>query len=287
MLRRSVIGATATITAMAVLMLVVPVFVPWTPLNCRHQEVDIMSGRLRFTRYLLFCKVSERIEDSPISKELPEDAVAPAVPEWHRVNTFSPGVHHSPHYIFHSAIYQIHALAGIWEMSELPKDLRRQTAVHVLALWQHSGSDSLANEYIYVLKKLMQDDKRQQTLTTLPSLRMPLTETNGSEVVQTVFFPNGQAMDRIHGYVNESGSFIRHGLWERWSSDGTRSLYGHFENGEHHGRRFEWDRDGKLVVIEAFNRGQLSEYVSDNLEQHPDYKIAHQLLAGDGLKPRP
>lgn len=267
--------------------LAMSIFFPWSPLNCRHQDVDITTGRLRFTRYLLFCKVSERIEPSTLSQALPPDVVAAATPEWHRVNTFSPGVHHSPHYIFHSAIYQIHILDDIWKMPEfydLPEELRKQTALHVLALWQHSGNDSLADDYIRGLNDLMEEDKRQKILSVLPTLTMPRIETNGTEVTRTVFFPNGQSMDRIHGYVDSTGKFVRHGVWEQWRQDGKRSRYGHFEQGYHHGRRFEWDRDGKLIVIEAFNRGQLSEYKSDNLEQHPDFEAA-QLLARNGLKP--
>jgi hypothetical protein len=205
--------------------------------------------------------------------------IGSATPEWHRVNTFSPGVRHSPHYIFHSAIHQIHTLAGIWEISEmygLTEKLRKQTALHVLALWQHSGNDSLAGDYIQGLYELMEEGKRQQILSALPTLKMPVVQTNDSEIIRTVFFPNGQPMDRIHGHLDSSGDFIRHGVWERWWPDGILSLYGHFDEDDHHGRRFEWDRDGKLIVIRAFNRGQLSEYVSDNLEQHPEYEVAQQ-----------
>jgi hypothetical protein len=290
MIRHLVIWTTIAIAVLAALLFVVPLFFPWSPINCRYQDVDIMTGRLRFTQYLLFCKVSERIEDSPLSKALPPDMVATAKPDWQRVNTFSPGVHHSPHYIFHGAIGQIRMLGGIWEISKqygLTDDLKQKTALHVLALWQHSGSYPLADDYINGLHDLTEESKRQNILKALPKLQMPLVETNGSQVTRTMFFPNGQAMDRIHGYLDPLGHFIRHGVWERWWPDGTRLLYGHFEDGEHHGRRFEWDRDGKLIVIEAFNRGQLSEYVSDNLEQHPDYKIAQQLLSRNGLTPLP
>lgn len=94
-------------------------------------------------------------------------------------------------------------------------------------------------------------------------------------------------MDRIHGYVDPSGKFIRHGVWERWWPDGTRSIYGHFYEDYHHGRQFEWNRSGNLIAIEAFDQGQLSEFESDNLEKHPDYEVAQQLLARDGLKTHP
>ena len=219
--RRSLKWVIGLLVALIIAHYAVAFFFPWSPINCQHQDVDIKTGRLRFIRSLMFCRIRESIKDSPLSKVLPADFVSTANPEWHRVNTFSPGVHYSPHYIFHSAIYQIHTLADIWETWEkcgFPEDLRRQTALHLLALWQHSGSDSLVDGYIDGLYDL----NRQQILTSLPALHMPLVETNGSQVVRTVFFPNGQPMDRIQGYVNPSGEFIRHGVWERWRSDGTR-----------------------------------------------------------------
>lgn len=284
---------TWTIVAAAILLLVlfvVPVFVPWTPINCQHQDVDIMTGRLRYTHFLLFCKVSERIEDSPLTKVLPSDVIATRTPEWHRVNTFSPGVHHSPHYTFHGAIHQIHTLATLWDMAKnygFQEDLKRKTALDVLAIWQQSGSYFLAGDYIQCLYDLTDETKRQRILMALPKVHMPLVETNGAEVVHTVFFPYGQPMDRIRGYLDKSRKFIRHGIWERWAADGTRLLYGHFENGEHHGRRFEWDHDGKLSSISAFNHGELSEFQYQNLEHHPDFKAAQQLGARDGMPATP
>lgn len=259
---------------------------PWTPLNCQHQDVDIRTGRIRYTRYLLFCKISERIEDSPISRVLPAEMVAITTPEWHRVNTFSPGVFNSPHYSFHGAVSEIYSLESLWQVSQVydfsfPEELKTQTARHLLALWQHAGDYFLAKKYIQCLSDLYDDPKRPALLKSLQTLQMPLIETNGNEIVRTVFFPNGKAMDRVHGHVNLSGKFIRHGIWERWQSDGTLSLYAHFENDELHDRRFHWNEDGSLNSIDAFDHGELSEYKSTNLEQDPDYGLAQQLMVRD------
>ena len=182
-------------------------------------------------------------------------------------------------------------MVRVWEMSEtetygFPENLKRKTARDILALWQHSDDDSLVGGYIRGLYDVTDKRKRKKILAALPTLEMPLVETNGNQCVRTVFFPNGQAMHRIHGYVDPSGSFVHHGVSELWWPNGARSVYGHFEDGEPHGRRFAWDRDRKLIVIEAFDQGRLSEYESENLEKHPDYKAAEQLLARDGLKPR-
>jgi len=127
--------------------------------------------------------------------------------------------------------------------------------------------------------------KRRQILNALPTPQIPKVETNGTQIVRTVFFPNGQAMDRIQGYADPSGRFIRQGVWECWEPGGTRTLYGHFEEDEHHGRRFEWDCDGKLIAIAAYDRGELCEYESENLEHHPDFGAAQRLLTGDGPPP--
>ena len=284
---RPVVAWTIIVAVILLLALfVVSMFVPWTPINCRHEDVDITTGRLRHSRYFLFCKVSERIEDSPVTKMLPPDILRRRTPEWRRVNTFSPGVHHSPRYTFHGAIHQIHTLVTVWDMANeygFSDELKQKTALDVLAIWQQSGSCFLAGDYIRCLRDLADEATRQRILTALPKLKMPLVETNGTDVVSTMFFPNGQPMDRIHGYVDKHGKFIRHGVWERWAKDGTRVLHGHFENGERHGRRFEWDYDGKLSSINVYNHGELIEYASKNLEDHPDFKAAQQLSERDGV----
>jgi hypothetical protein len=68
---------------------------------------------------------------------------------------------------------------------------------------------------------------------------------------------------------------------ESWHSNGKRFQYGRFEKGREHGTRFEWDLGGKLVTITVFNRGEITEEVSENLEKHPEYKTAQKLTAKD------
>jgi hypothetical protein len=55
-------------------VLVIPYIVPWTTLNCRRENVDIMTGRIRFSRYLGFCKISGHVEETALSEVLsPEE----------------------------------------------------------------------------------------------------------------------------------------------------------------------------------------------------------------------
>ena len=42
-------------------------FFPWSGINCTVQEVDIYSGRIRHSRYLLFIPIGRRIEDSALT----------------------------------------------------------------------------------------------------------------------------------------------------------------------------------------------------------------------------
>lgn len=121
----------------------------WSELNCRHEDVDIKTGRIRHTRYLLYCRVDEKVEDSILTNALPREAVDGVQPDWRRVNTFSPGVRHSPHYAYHGAFSQIHHLQIIWTMVPFSDEAKRYVAEQVLRIWQSSGSYFRADDYIH------------------------------------------------------------------------------------------------------------------------------------------
>src|SRR4051812_3592675 len=90
-------------------------FFAWSPLNCWHYDVDLHSGRIRYTRYFLFGQVIQRVEDSSLTTVLQPEDLADMQPDWQRVHTFSPGVHNSPHYTFHGAMSQIRELDLLWK----------------------------------------------------------------------------------------------------------------------------------------------------------------------------
>jgi hypothetical protein len=127
-----------------ILFLISGVF-QWSPLNCRYEDVDINSGRARYTRYLLCCQVNERVEDTWVSRNATDVG---NLPDWRRVNTFSPGVHYSPHYGYHGALQQINTLEVIDNTIPLEPDARRKVADALLALWQNTGSDFRAGDYV-------------------------------------------------------------------------------------------------------------------------------------------
>ena len=131
-----------------------PIFIPWSSINCEHQDINIKTGQARYSRYLWFLKISERIEDTPLSLALQGDTVDVAnIEAWQRVNTFSPGIRHSPHYKFHSALAQAHQMEMLESFRELTPERKKQIATDILTAWQQSGSDSSARDLIRKLDK--------------------------------------------------------------------------------------------------------------------------------------
>jgi hypothetical protein len=140
-------------------------FFPWSGINCTTQDVDIHSGRIRYSRYLLFVPIERRVEDSALTKALLPEDTASVRAEWHAAVTFSPGLRHSPHYIFHSAIHQIRELDGAWQMAEFTPAARRASAKRVLQLWQQSGSDYGARDYLRLVSELaLADESRTRRI---------------------------------------------------------------------------------------------------------------------------
>jgi hypothetical protein len=151
--RRIALGV--TVAGLLLAPLVVPIFIPWSGINCRHQDINIKTGQARYSRSLWFVKVSERVEDTPLSVALQGETVDVAdIKAWHRVNTFSPGVRHSPHYIFHSALHQAHQMNLFESLHELTPERKEGIAKSILTAWQQSGRDSGADELI---NKLMEE----------------------------------------------------------------------------------------------------------------------------------
>jgi hypothetical protein len=133
-------------------------FFPWSGINCTTEEVDIYSGRIRHSRFLLFIPIERRAEDSALTKALLPEDTASVTTEWHRALTFSPGLRNSPHHIFHSAIHQIHELESAWRLAEFTPSARRTSAKRVLQLWQQSGSDNGPRDYLRAVMELTLSD---------------------------------------------------------------------------------------------------------------------------------
>lgn len=127
---------------------------PWSGINCTTEDVDIYSGRIRHSRYLMFIPIQRSVEDSTLTKALLPEDIANARTEWHQALTFSPGLRHSPYYVFHTAISQIDELNKVWHMAQFTADARRASAKRLLQLWQQSGSVAGAREYLQAISEL-------------------------------------------------------------------------------------------------------------------------------------
>lgn len=139
------------------------VMYPWSELNCRHQDVDINTGRIRETRYLLNVKLWERTKDSWITTALSPEVVRTAGPDWKRVNTFSPGTHHSPHYTYHGAISQIRLIEEAWQQMPFTKEAQRQVAETLLKLWQKNKGYWAAEDYAVLIPQFAYEAKARGT----------------------------------------------------------------------------------------------------------------------------
>jgi hypothetical protein len=124
---------------------------PWSRLNCREEEVDINSGRPRYRHYLLYVCVKDRTGESWVSRALPENK---SLADWRPVNTFSPGVHYSPHYAFHSAIHHLRVLEGLDQMVPFEPDAKRKVAQHVIELW-HDAPRQDVGAYLGALQPVV------------------------------------------------------------------------------------------------------------------------------------
>lgn len=278
-MRRFWVIVTALLSVFLLAVVVIPFFIPWSPLNCWHEEVDITTGRIRRQWILLFVTVAESIEETPLSEVVLRGQPPTETPQWQRINTFSPGVQYSPHYRYHGAGQQIRELAELWQLpppQSFPEELKEPTARHVLALWQE-GSDSHAGDYLTELSALLHDESRDALIETIANIEMPKLETVGDRTVKTIYFPSGLPMERWEGYLAPSGEFVADGVWESWHANGKRAVYGHLREGRHDGRRFEWSLDGALLAIEGFHNNELTEYEGDNLAGHPDFEKAQEL----------
>jgi hypothetical protein len=147
----------------------------WWKLCYRCEDVDIKSGRIRHTRYLFYCKISEKIDNTILTEALGESA-KDVQPDWRRVSTFSLGIRHSTHYVYHGAIVQIRLVGMIWQMSPFSDEAKRQVARTILDKWQADGHCFGVDNYIRDLgrivgRKTKFDSEAIISVADLPSAR--------------------------------------------------------------------------------------------------------------------
>ena len=89
---------------------IVPLFSPWSRVNCREFELDLVSGQQRGPRYLYGIPVHRELRATAASDALGADVSDVDEAQWVRTSTFGPFTRHSPHYVYHSASYLVKRL---------------------------------------------------------------------------------------------------------------------------------------------------------------------------------
>lgn len=121
---------------------------PSSTVNCWRYEIDLSSGKIRYTRYIAFVPVAQHIEQTAISL-VSNSLPARSHSDWVLVLTGSPGFQkHSSDEVFKDAFQQIKELERIWELGEITQEDRRITATKVLELWQQGRNPNLARTYL-------------------------------------------------------------------------------------------------------------------------------------------
>ena len=111
----------------------IPVFSPWSEINCSTQEINIRTGQARYRSYFWYRMTSETVRPTPLSEALAGEAVnAAPIDAWHMVSTLDFATGHSPNYRFHGALYQAHEFKKICEMHEIPAECRTEIAREML-----------------------------------------------------------------------------------------------------------------------------------------------------------
>ena len=136
------------LTALIGLPFIVPLFSPWSRINCREYELSLVSGKQRVTQYIYWVPFSQKTKDTAVSLALESLKLGEGDLSWVRTGTFGPFTEQSPHYPFHSVSHQIKMLELVWEKLDLDEAGRRDTAKELLNRLKSSGSDSIGHEYL-------------------------------------------------------------------------------------------------------------------------------------------
>jgi len=134
--------------------------------NCEHEDIDILTARRRFQRYIFFIKVNEKIEETGISERWKKHFGRYPEPDWRRVNTF-PGFGRrvSPHYVFHGALAAAETLEMGFQLASFSENAEKRTIHVFLQLLQTEKNDRSARRYCRFIGSKVVDSKEGQVIT--------------------------------------------------------------------------------------------------------------------------
>lgn len=156
---------------------VIPFFVPWSGINYHAEEINIRTGQARYSRHLWYIRISQRVEDTILSRVLGGESVEAAdIAPWHRVNTFALGLPYSPHCRFHGALAQAADVEMLFELLPPDSERRKQIARDILRLWQTTGSYYGVNRYLAAAFEEADKVLEQKSGGSLPEPNAPAGE---------------------------------------------------------------------------------------------------------------
>lgn len=149
----------------------------WLRIYYTNYDIDINTGRIRTTNNLLFCQISEKVEDSILTETI-GSFDENVLPDWKNVSTVVPCVKYYPLPHFHGAFSQIHLVEKLWQEFAFSDEAKKHMALCVLHEWQTNKNDSFANEYLHKVSEIVfeKDKSEQGKLITVEDLESIGTE---------------------------------------------------------------------------------------------------------------
>ena len=146
--RKPVIWVTTILLAIvAFIVFFLPSLTPWRHLNAMQRDVDLFSGRVRTTRYLLCLQVSQKIAETPVSEALAGQE--PLGEEMWVHDWFEPADKMSESRGIRSSMIW---LSKQWQRFEFTPDAQVKSATQFLAVWREDGSGGVGvayNDYLW------------------------------------------------------------------------------------------------------------------------------------------
>jgi hypothetical protein len=125
----------------------------WLGIYYTNYDIDINTGRIRTTKNLLFCQISENVEDSILTETI-GSFDENVLPDWKNVSTVYPGLKYYPYPPFHGAFTQIKYVEKLWQMFPFSDEAKKLMTLCVLKEWQTNKNDSFANEYLHKVSEI-------------------------------------------------------------------------------------------------------------------------------------
>ncbi len=123
-----------------------------------HEDLDIRTGRVKTTNYLLFLPVRATSHDTVITKSLPEDRVEGVEADWRKVSTLY-WLIYSPYYEFCGAIHSISRYEDATNAVRFSPEALRHVALRATELWQGQTGGG-GRDYLSSVAKLADEARR-------------------------------------------------------------------------------------------------------------------------------